>query len=189
MTLKEQMAQKRQAKLNKKIARSKKVTSTKVQQPLLEALKDLAYKLNNNKLTVGDTYNLLLLFQHTYFIQAICKDASWNWLGVKYLNKIKLSIKNILNSIIDKHCTVINDNYNANPNEKLTVYKQTRQKLLWFILRVYDKTYEVFNMSINVMGYKQKMAKYILYAKEMVNMDLAITQPRLMNLIDYRGTK
>lgn len=185
MSLKEQLAAQRLAKQQKKIARSAKSKPVgTIHNKLLDTLNDMSYKLRNNKVTVGDTYSLLLLFQHCYFIEHVDDEAANKWLGIKYMLKIKQAIKRILESIIDNHCRVNDDGfYEANPNNSVTIYKQTRGKLIWFIERTYKTTANELRNSILVKGGKQKMAARIAYAKRRTDLDLLLNNSRIANFI------
>ena len=60
------------------------------------ALANVAYKLKNNKLTMEDTYDVMVVSQHLFWVQAASKDMGWKLTSLKYLNSVKNSLKKML---------------------------------------------------------------------------------------------
>jgi len=60
------------------------------------ALTNVAYKLKNNKLTMEDTYDVMIISQHLFWVQAASKDMDWKLTSLKYLNSVKNSLKKML---------------------------------------------------------------------------------------------
>jgi len=165
-TVSEMMKLKRQKKQNK--LSNKRVQGRQIKSPLLIALNDIGYKCQKNTLTLFDTQNLLLLYQHTYFVQSISEESGFNWLNLAYLNKCKKAIETALLKVLS-HCEV-NENgelYSC-VNTHLTVYKQTRYRILYFIVKIYERTAQVLNNSAcnKRNGANLIVAKHLEYAKK-----------------------
>lgn len=136
--------------------------------PVIDNLNNVAYKMRNNNLKIGDTFSLLLAYQHIFYVQGIVREGIAKHDNIKYLNKIKEAFERVLVKVID-NCFYNDDGVLCgNTNLEIKIHKLTRQKILYFA--------EMFK-TIHKVANKTQNAKLIKYAKE--TLDLTIMAKNL----------
>jgi hypothetical protein len=144
-----------------------------------QSLNNVAYIMKNNCVKLSDSYDLLFTLQHMYFIQVAARESKWNIAKLVYLNKIKNAISRSLEQII-KQCGVNEEgNYIGNPSKQVTIYKQTRLKIMWGVIKFYQLTADLINTL-----HPSKKAKYIIEAKYLLDANLLITNSKIANFIN-----
>lgn len=142
------------------------------------ALSDVAYKLKNNKLKMEDTYNVLIISQHLFWVQAASKDMDWKLTSLKYLNSVKNSLKKMLD-LIESQCYYDDDGAaRANPNMAIKLHPRTRDKLLYFIIKIYNPTLRLWS---NLKA--SKMAKLKVEARQQLDFFVLLHCPKVANFL------
>jgi hypothetical protein len=131
--------------------------------PVIENLRNIAYKMQNNSLTVSDTYSLLLGYQHIFYVQGIAKEGLHVKHQIKYLNKVKTAFEKALHKIVGVCWTNEEGYLCGDQTTPVKVHKFTRQKIAWFCTM-----FATAHKSIN----KQLNAKLIRYARETLDISI-----------------
>jgi hypothetical protein len=142
------------------------------------ALSDVAYKLKNNKLKMEDTYNVLIISQHLFWVQAASKDMDWKLTSLKYLNSVKNSLKKMLD-LIESQCYYDEDgSARANPTMPIKLHPRTRDKLLYFIIKIYTPTLQLWS-SLKA----SKMSKLKAEARQQLDFFILLHCPKVANFL------
>ena len=142
------------------------------------ALANVAYKLKNNKLTMEDTYDVMVVSQHLFWVQAASKDMGWKLTSLKYLNSVKNSLKKML-LLIESQCYYDEDgSARANPNMIVKLHPKTRDKILYFIIKIYNPTLKLWS---NLKP--SKMAKLRAEARQQLDFFILLHCPRVGNFL------
>lgn len=142
------------------------------------ALMNIAYKLKNKSLVMGDTKDLLFVTQYLFFIQAASKDMQYKLTSLKYLNSVKNSFKKTLENI-ESNCVYDEDGSpHADANAIVNIHPRTRQKLLYFILKIYEPTLLLLSCLT-----ASKMAKLKTEAKMQLDYFIFLHCPKVGNFL------
>lgn len=142
------------------------------------ALSDVAYKLKNNQLTMSDTYNVLIISQHLFWIQAASKDMDWKLTSLKYLNSVKNSLKKVLN-LIESQCVYNDDGVaTAVPIMPIKLHPRTRDKILYFIIKIYTPTLQLWS---NLKA--SKMSKLKVEARQQLDFFILLHCQKVANFL------
>lgn len=142
------------------------------------ALSDVAYKLKNNQLTMSDTYNVLIVSQHLFWVQAASKSMDWKLTSLKYLNSVKNSLKKLLD-LIESQCVYDDDgSARANPAMPIKLHPRTRDKLLYFIIKIYTPTLQLWtNLKAS------KMSKLKVEARQQLDFFISLHCPKVTHFL------
>lgn len=142
------------------------------------ALMNIAYKLKNKSLLMGDTQDLLIVTQHLFFIQAASKDMQYKLTSLKYLNSVKNSFKKTLENIESNCVYDENGSPNANANAIVNMHHRTRQKILYFILKIYEPTLSLWSCLT-----ASKMSKLKIEARQQLDYFIFLHCPKVANFL------
>lgn len=160
--------------------RDKKYNPQKSQKdlPIIAIMKDLFYGFKKRGVIAGDVENLLVGYQHLYFLQSISRDTKYKLVSLENLNKCKNAIRVILDIIVEQNLTLVNDEYFGNKDLKVFVSKKLINRVMWYMKKLYIVTLQAFSLGI-------QYPKHIIEARKMMSLDVLMKNTQLAPFIEW----
>lgn len=130
-------------------------------------LRRLSKLMNDNNFAMIDTFNLLLAYQHVFYVQGMQRISLDSKNKIKFLNSVKNAMERVI-SKIESQCVEHDGTlYAKAANDPVKIHKLTRLRIIYFCnMALLIKRPSDVTINRNLIGYAKQTMDISLLARK-----------------------